>query len=225
MITPKRAIAMALLISVSCSVFGCDEAKPAAGKPKAKAVKPAEKAEKTGKEAYKQPEVGKVMAKPEAAPAAKPAAPAAPAAEKAPAAAKVEGKVYGAGVSLPETVKVSDLMGRVDELAGKRVRVEGMVLDVCPRRGCWFEMASDKAGQQLRFKVRDGVMVFPMSAKGKYAVAEGVVRKIPLTLEQTKGVLAHEAAEYGKPYDASKVTDPITLVRLDGVGAVIRDSK
>ncbi len=208
---------MTLLLVLA--VVGCDEAKKNAPAAEANA-----KAAVNKEAAYKEPAAGKVMAKPESAPVAKPGA---VADDKAPATAppKLEGKVYGGGVTLPQTVKISDLHKRVDELAGQRVRVEGTILDVCPKRGCWFEMASDEPGKHLRFKVRDGVMVFPMSAKGKHAVAEGVVRKIPLTLEQTKRVLAHEAAEYGKPFKPGEVTEPMTLVRLDGVGAVVRDGK
>ena len=179
------------------------------------------KGDKKGEKECKDDELKKVMEAPEKAPAAKPAAPAA-----APApVGELKGKKYGAGVTVTETLSIAHVRARLDELQGKRVRIQGQVLDVCPKRGCWFEMAGDKPGEQMRFKVRDGVMVFPMSAKGKYAVAEGVVRKIPLNLEQTRRVLKHEAEEYGKPYDPSKVTAPITLVRLDGVGAVIRDKK
>ena len=150
---------------------------------------------------------------------------AAPAAAGGKAAAAVKGKVYGKGVSSVPSVAVSTLMGSVEQYVGKRVRVEGMVTDVCPMRGCWFNMAGDKPGTQIRFKVRDGVMVFPMSAKGQYAVAEGVVRKIPLNLAQSKRYMAHQAEEKGEPFDPNTVTEPLTLVRLDGVGAVLRDKK
>ncbi|GEM_PF-471802 len=193
------------------------------------ALSACDEAKKPAAAAHHEPAVQKVMANPEKAPVAndmKTAKAGAPAAEKAPKkAAELSGKVYGAGVTAPESVNIGDLKSRVDEFVGKRVRVEGLVADVCPMRGCWFNMAGEKPGESLRFKVRDGVMVFPMSAKGKYAVAEGVVRKIPLNLEQTKRVLAHEAEEKGEQFDPTTVTEAITLVRLDGVGAVIRDNK
>ena len=163
------------------------------------------------------PAAAAVGAHPEAAPAA--------AAAGAAAAAAVAGKVYGKGVSDVPTVQISLLMKEVEKYVGKRVRVEGLVKDVCPMRGCWFNMAGDQPGSQLRFKVRDGVMVFPMSAKGQYAVAEGVVRKIPLNLAHTKRYMAHQAEEKGEKFDPATVTEPMTLVRLDGVGAVLRDKK
>jgi len=134
------------------------------------------------------------------------------------------GTVYGEGVECTLAVKVSELSDNIDSYAGKRVRVEGLVTGVCAKRGCWFEMASDREfATPLLFKVQDGVMVFPMSMKGKYAVADGVVRKIELDLEQTRRYLAHRAEESGEAFDPTAVTKPLIRVRLDGVGALVRD--
>ena len=67
---------------------------------------------------------------------------------------------------------------------GKRVRVEGSVVDVCSKRGCWIKLSSDREFESILFKVDDGVIVFPMDAKGKTAVAEGVVAAKNYTVEQ-----------------------------------------
>lgn len=144
-------------------------------------------------------------------------------APKAPLALK--GTSYGSGVSLPESITIAELKANVDKYAGKEVRVEGLVSGVCPKRGCWFDMAGDKPGESMRFKVRDGVMVFPMEANGKYAVAQGKVRKMPMTLEQSKRWATYQRDSYGADIDPDKITEPLTIVRLDGSGAVIRDAK
>lgn len=141
------------------------------------------------------------------------------------AAIALEGTKYGEGVTLTESVSMAQLLAEPNKWEGKRVRVEGEVTDVCQMRGCWFEMAGAQPGEKMRFKVVDGVMTFPTSAKGNFAVAEGTVRKIPLTLEQTKKALAHEAEETGKTFDPDQVKEPMTIVRLDGTGAVLRAKK
>lgn len=146
------------------------------------------------------------------------------AAEHGPALA-MDGDKFGQGVTLAESVKISDLAADPEKYAGRRVRIEGQVEDVCQMAGCWFTVKSDIAGKTMKFKVTDGVMVFPMSAKGKYAVAEGTVRKMQLNLEATKKVLAHEAEEQGRPFDPATVTEALTIVRIDGLGAVIRVKK
>ena len=121
-----------------------------------------------------------------AATAAKPADGAATAAKPADgtaSAAKPEGTAtptaagqsFGAGVKLPDSTPIATILANPKDYAGKTVRAEGMIVDVCPKRGCWFEMAGPNPGEKLRFKVVDGEMVFPLDAKGKWAVAEGVL--------------------------------------------------
>jgi hypothetical protein len=136
------------------------------------------------------------------------------------AAAAPKGQTFGAGVKLPSTTPIDAILAEPTKFAGQSVRVEGMITDVCEMRGCWFEMAGDKPGQKLRFKVTDGEMVFPMESKGKKAVAEGVVAVKELTLEQTKEYEAEQAREKNVAFDPAKVTEPMRIVRLDGTGAV-----
>lgn len=145
------------------------------------------------------------------------------AAESAPEAPT--GKVYGAGVTDAPAVAIADIYADVEGFNGKRVRVEGLVTGVCAKRGCWFKVADGEESEPLRFKVVDGVMVFPMDMQGKYAVAEGTVKASKLSLEQTVKVLEHQAEEQGEPFDAKSVTEPMTVVQLDGLGAVVRDAK
>ena len=138
---------------------------------------------------------------------------------------EVPGTKFGAGVKQPTTVSVEEVLANPQAYANKPIRVEGMVTDVCPKRGCWFEIAGTKPGQKLRFKVQDGDMVFPMEAKGKFAVAEGVLAVKELTMEETKQLAEYQAKEYGIAYDPASITKPSTQVRLDGTGAVIREQK
>ena len=126
---------------------------------------------------------------------------------------------------MPTSVTIAELKANVDTYVGKEVRVEGLVTGVCPKRGCWFDMAGEKAGEAMRFKVKDGVMVFPMEASGKYAVAQGVVRKMPMDLAQSKRWATYQRDSYGVDIDPDAITEPLTIVRLDGSGAVIRDKK
>lgn len=137
----------------------------------------------------------------------------------------VKGTQYGEALILTKTTKVSEIQAAPDEFQGKRVRVEGLITGVCSKRGCWMEIAGDKEFTTLRFKVPDGKIVFPMSARGKYAVAEGTVKKIVLTMEQTKKYLEHQAKEQKKTFDPASVKEPLTFLMLHGLGAVVRDAR
>ena len=68
------------------------------------------------------------------------------------------------------------------QLPGKTVRVEGVVTAVCEHMGCWMTLApAGAAGEKpatLRLKVDDGVIVFPVSARGRTAVAQGVIERV-----------------------------------------------
>ncbi len=132
-------------------------------------------------------------------------------------------KTYGKGVTGAEIVKISDLLAKPDQYVGKTVRVEGLITDVCPRRGCWINIAGDKEFQTLKFKVEDGVIAFPLDAKGKRAQAEGVFTKLEMTPEQAVEHAKHQAEERGVAFDPAKAKDIETVVyQIQGTGAVVR---
>jgi hypothetical protein len=84
-------------------------------------------------------------------------------------------KKFGTALTLSEVTKISDIYASPDKYDGKRVQVQGPIVDVCAEMGCWLALGSDKEPQVLRFKVEDGVIVFPMSVKGMKAKVEGIL--------------------------------------------------
>ena len=141
---------------------------------------------------------------------------------------RADAKSYGAGVTLAETTSVAKILADPDAYVGKKVRIEGRVADVCPMKGCWMELsegkAEGKAGSSLRIKVDDGVIVFPVTAKGKLAVAEGVVEAIPMTRERYVAWLEHLAEERGQKLDPATVGNgPFRILQIRGTGARIAE--
>ena len=100
------------------------------------------------------------------------------------ATAVAQSKDYGKALTLKEATPISSILKDPKAFEGKRVLVEGLIIEVCEERGCWIRIASDKAFESLRFKVDDGVMTFPQDARGKSVLAEGVVKVRSLTREQ-----------------------------------------
>jgi hypothetical protein len=134
-----------------------------------------------------------------------------------------EGKAYGEPLTDADTVKISALLASPDDYLGKVVRVEGLVTGVCEKRGCWISIASEEEEfTEIRVKVDDGVIVFPVEAKGKHAVAEGVFVKVEMSMEQTLRYREHHAQEHGEEFDPSTVTEPLVYYQIKGRGAVIR---
>lgn len=94
------------------------------------------------------------------------------------AGAQSAGKVYGEGVSTTRAVAVKALLEAPHRYVGKTVRVDGTVSAVCQSMGCWLEISDPALGRGIRFKVRDGVVVFPKDAAGRKVSAEGVFEQI-----------------------------------------------
>ncbi len=130
-------------------------------------------------------------------------------------------KKYGKPITLKDTTKVSDIYAKPDAFNGKRVKVEGPIVDVCSEKGCWIAIGSDKEFQTIRFKVDDGVIVFPMTLKGSNAVVEGVVTVTTLSeadqVEQGK----HMAEEKKVPFDPKTVKGPKTTIMIKGEAAEV----
>jgi cytochrome c-type biogenesis protein CcmE len=128
---------------------------------------------------------------------------------------------YGKPLTAATPVKVSELMAKPDAYVGKVVKVEGLITEVCSKRGCWINVAGDKEFQTIRVKVEDGVIVFPLTDKGKKVVAEGTFTKTELTKEQAVERAKHHAEETGTKFDPASVTGPSTVFQIQGTGAVV----
>jgi hypothetical protein len=126
------------------------------------------------------------------------------------------GTKYGKGVTLATATPIADLLAKPGDYLGKAVRVDGVVTGVCEMRGCWMEI--NDGGKGVRLKVEDGVIVFPMTAKGRKASAEGVLEAVHITEEQATAMAKEHAKEGAKsesPYKAG------TSYQLKGTGAVV----
>lgn len=137
--------------------------------------------------------------------------------------ASFQGTTYGEPLTLTELTAVSAILDDPESFIGTPVLVQGMVVAVCEERGCWMDVASDREFEKIQIKVDDGVIVFPLSARGKQALVQGVVEQLELTYEQALEEARHKAEEHGTEFDPSTVTGPQTIYRIRGKGAVIAD--
>ncbi len=127
-----------------------------------------------------------------------------------------EAKKLGKEITLKKTTKISQILDKPESYVGKKVLVEGTIVGVCKKRGCWIEVAGDKEFQKIKVKVDDGVIVFPVSAKGKKVMVEGEVEKIVADSHSHDGK-AHDEKKSGCSHGSE------TYYRLKGLGAVIAD--
>ena len=125
-------------------------------------------------------------------------------------------KKYGEGVSLKGATRIADLLAQPEKYLGKTVRVDGVITGVCEMAGCWMELAQPdtKPARTLRIKVDDGVIVFPVSAKGQRASAEGVFEKV-------SGEMAKEYATDQERSKGGDTKNPVPSYQVKATGAVI----
>ncbi|GJQ19943.1 MAG: hypothetical protein HBSIN02_02980 [Bacteroidia bacterium] len=133
------------------------------------------------------------------------------------------GTVYGKGLTLRETVSVSEILRSPEMYKGKRVVVKGEISDVCQKKGCWIKVKDPEGTGELQVKVEDDVIVFPKDAKGKRVKAEGMITVTVLSEEERRERAKHEAEEQGtlKEFDSSKIKGSAITVRMEGEGAVV----
>ncbi|MEM7482819.1 MAG: DUF4920 domain-containing protein [Acidobacteriota bacterium] len=130
--------------------------------------------------------------------------------------------LYGEPLREAEETSIEKILADPEAWDGKRVRVSGEVGQVCPMQGCWMEIEEAGGESRIRVKVEDGVIVFPESAIGRQAVAEGVVQLLPMKRDAYVRWLRHLAAEKGETFDDSAVGEgPFRLIQILGEGAEI----
>lgn len=129
----------------------------------------------------------------------------------------------GAGVDLAEETAVAAILAAPDDYVGRAVAVRGEVTEVCDKAGCWLELRAAGGDERIRVKVDDGVIVFPMWARGHAARAQGSVEKLELSRDDYILFREHEAHEGGGAFDPATVAGdgPFAVYRIRGTGAAI----
>ncbi len=126
----------------------------------------------------------------------------------------------GKPLTLDKPMSIAEVSAKADSLNGKTVQVKGRITEVCQMAGCWMALV-DEEGKTIRVKVNDGDIVFPKTAVGKMAIAEGEFKKIERSKDQAIAQAKHEAEESGRKFNPASIKSGTTTFQINGVGAVI----
>lgn len=134
-------------------------------------------------------------------------------------------KKYGKSLTVKKATPIAELLAKPESFKGQKILVDGEITEVCQKKGCWIKLKDPSSETEVQVKVEDDVIVFPKDSKGKKVRAEGVVSVTVVTEEERRSSAKHEAEEQGKlkEFDASKIVGSVTVVRIDGEGAEIRE--
>ena len=95
--------------------------------------------------------------------------------------------VFGETVDKTSVLPVQQLLSEPQTYLQHVVTISGTVDSVCSKQGCWMKFTAASENGPFRLKVRDGDMVFPVSAKGKTAYATGVMTLWPQGEDKADG--------------------------------------
>ncbi len=108
---------------------------------------------------------------------------------------------FGAGVAIDQPTPIADIVKNPEAFVGKTIRIDGTATAVCQHMGCWMAVSeSAKEGAAtVRLKVEDGVIVFPVSAKGKAVSAQGTFERIKAGDAEGNEAASEHAKHEAKP--------------------------
>jgi len=116
------------------------------------------------------------------------------------------------------TVQVAAVLASPKDFDGKPVRVQGEIVSVCARKGCWIRMAPRGSEQNVFVKFTCPVQgrLIPMEAVGHQALVEGVVTIETVSEEDAR----HYAEEGGQSAaEVARIIGPQTNIRIQAPAA------
>ena len=132
--------------------------------------------------------------------------------------------LYGNITDLSKLYTLKDLFNFPNKFLGDKVSISGRITEVCPMRGCWITVKDIDEELQIRVKVTDGNIVFPLSSVGHSVNVEGVFSKLNFSKEkaiQWKVHLAEEKGEILNPDSVIIKDSDLIEYRINGLGAKI----
>ena len=103
-----------------------------------------------------------------------------------------------------------------ESLHNKVVNVQGVILDVCQKKGCWMVLGTPDTesdfsleNTQMRITFKDYSFFVPTDCSGKFAMVQGVV-----SVEEIPEDVAKHYAEESKGEDPDAISGPQRVVTM-----------
>lgn len=123
---------------------------------------------------------------------------------------------FGANFALEdEPIELSEALDRLDELADKPVRIRGVVLGSCAKKGCWMKLQTPEGIDPVRVSFENYGFFVPRSSKGAVAILEGTLQK----KVETESARKHYAEDgNASPEEIAKIQGDKVTVRFVATG-------
>ena len=104
---------------------------------------------------------------------------------------------YGSLIDISKLNSIDELINNAENYLNTEVLISGTILEVCPMRGCWISVQDKNSSTDIRVKVTDGQIVFPLSSKGRKVDVQGIFSKLIFNEQQARQWKVHLAEEKG----------------------------
>ena len=126
---------------------------------------------------------------------------------------------YGHEIDQDGISNYAEMKSATMETGLSKTKLEGTIIQTCPKKGCWMSLAT--ASDTLFVRFRDyGFFVPTDSVSGKVAVIEGDLFLDTITVEMRK----HYAEDAGKSEEEiAAITEPEYDINFIADGVIIKD--
>jgi Domain of unknown function (DUF4920) len=128
-----------------------------------------------------------------------------------------KGMIFGEKTTADGAITVNQLTRLVSEDKPLDVKVEGRVMDVCTKEGCWLKLEMAQGGTMM-VKMKDHAFLVPVSLNGKEVVVDAVAKLNVTSVAE----LQHYAEDAGKSKEAiAAITEPKKEIVLTAKGILV----
>ena len=129
-----------------------------------------------------------------------------------------EGEQFGEPITKKGVITYEDMLKKMDKDGGFEGKVVGNVESVCQVKGCWMNIVSDEADEQMFVKFKDYGFFMPLDCSGKQVIMQGKAYKEITSVEE----LRHYAEDEGLPEEEiAKITEPEEELKFMANGVLL----
>lgn len=125
---------------------------------------------------------------------------------------------FGDSISVDNAIEAGDVLAQLTGKDSAALKVNGVIEEVCQKKGCWMIMKLD-SNTQMRISFKDYGFFVPKNSAGNTAIIEGYAYKDTTSVEE----LRHFATDAGKSKEEiEKITTPEINISFEASGVVIK---
>ena len=126
---------------------------------------------------------------------------------------------FGDSISSENSIPSEKLLGMLNGKDSIATKLEGKILDVCQKKGCWMELDLG-SGKSIRVTFKDYAFFVPKDAAGKYAIIDGYAKVDTISVNQ----LREYAGDAGKTkQEIDNINQPEVELSFEAKGVIIKN--